>query len=145
MGSVARWAGRGAFVEGLLRPALRGLLVMVGLIIAYILCVVAYYSVPWSWYDHTIIDQLRSAAPTPSGGEPSEEAAKIFPSGMERNEAQALLRRNGFSCVSMTPNRLKCTRTISEFVCRSDYFIELTLNDDQRVANQNASYHSACL
>ena len=146
MSSVARWAGYAAFViEGPLRAALRGILAIIGLVIAFILYVILYYTVPWSWYDHAIVDQLRAASLPAGWGDVSKEAARIFPDGMERSAARALLSRNGFSCSSAAPNRLTCSRTLGELACTSDFHIELMLNDDQRVANRNATYHSVCL
>ena len=143
--SVARWAGYGAFmVKGLGRAALLGVLVVIGSFVTYLLGAWVYEEAPW--YDRAVIDALRSAPHAAPWGGAAEEAAKFFPTGMEREAAQALLGRNGFSCSGAAlPSRLQCSRTTQEIVCRADYSVELTFDDDQRIADRNASYYSACL
>jgi hypothetical protein len=146
MSSVARWAGYGAYmVKGLGRAALLGVLVVIGSFVAYLLGAWVHEEAPW--YDRAVIDALRSAPhAAPWGGGAAEETAKFFPTGMEREAAQALLGRNGFSCSgAASPNQLECRRTTQEFPCRADYFVELTFADDQRIADHNASYYRACL
>ena len=146
LSSVARWAGYGAFmVKGLGRAALLGVLVVIGSFVTYLLGAWVYEEAPW--YDRAVIDALRSAPhAAPWGGGAAEEAEKFFPTGMEREAAQALLGRNGFSCSGAAlPSRLQCSRTTQEIVCRADYSVELTFDDDQRIADRNATYYSACL
>ncbi|HEY6258334.1 MAG TPA: hypothetical protein VIY51_21325 [Xanthobacteraceae bacterium] len=146
LSSVARWAGYGAFmIEGLVGAALRGFLVIIALVITYVLGAWVYEEAPW--YDRAVIHALGSAPrPAPWGGDATEKAARFFPTGMAREAARALLGRNGFSCSgAASPNQLNCSRTTQQLPCRADYSVELTFDEDQRIADRNASYYYACL
>jgi hypothetical protein len=154
MSSVARWAGYGAFVmKGLLRAALRTLAVMIALMIAllgvYILGVWLYYTEPW--YDHAVITQLTRVPHTAPLEDVSERAAQIFPDGMSRRAATALLQANGFACESYAnesisgASGLNCQREAHVPLCAGYYMVKLAFDGEERLSDRSATSYLGCL
>ena len=125
---------------------LRGLLVAIAVLAGLVALIWVYSAEPW--YSNQLLERMRGGGSQALGRDETSKISDLFPDGMSREAAVALLKQNGFSCTPSGSNsteaqQLQCTRKRSHLVCNVSYGVSFVV-DRESVRGVNAQSYQVC-